>query len=444
MTTDAPRVGDPGFHLRGNFAPVEREVTAHDLPVTGSLPAQLRGAYLRNGPNPRRPSDHWFLGDGMVHGVRLDDGRARWYRNRWVRTESFADPSRSLYDRRDGSRDLHVSVANTNVVRHGGRLLALVESSLPYELSAELETLGCHDFDGALRDSMTAHPKTCPVTGELHFFGYGSLRAPYVTYHRADASGRITHEQGIDVPGLTMMHDFALTAAHVVFLDLPVVFDLELALAGAGLPYRWSQTYGARLGVMRRDDPGAPIRWHAIEPCYVFHVANAFERAGAGGGDELVVHAIRYEHMWRDGAFDADGAPWEWVLDLGTGAVRERQLDDRACEMPRIDDRRTGAPSEVFYAMAPGAIVRYEVATGRRTAHRFADGDEPGEPTFVPAAGSSDERDGYLITYVHRRDTDRSDLVVLSAGDLAAEPLASVHVPARVPNGFHGNWFADA
>src|ERR1700747_1717224 len=195
----------------GNYAPVPDELTEFDLPVEGAIPSELNGWYLRNGPTPREATGHWFAGDGMVHGVRLENGRAAWYRNRWVRTESFERPF-PIYNISDGSRNLHSSVANTHVVRHAGKTLPLVESSLPYEITNELETLGAYDFGGKLVDSMTAHPKICPTTGELHFFGYGSLSAPHVTYHRADANGELTINRPVDVPALTMMHDFALTA----------------------------------------------------------------------------------------------------------------------------------------------------------------------------------------------------------------------------------------
>jgi carotenoid cleavage dioxygenase-like enzyme len=148
-------------------------------------------------------------------------------------------------------------------VRHAGRTLALVESSYPYQLTSALDTIGPYDFGGRLRTAMTAHPKTCPSTGELHFFGY-SLTAPYLTYHRADATGELVISRPIDVPAATMNHDFHLSAGHVVFMDLPVVFDLDTARSGAGMPFRWDDGYAARLGVLRRDDPSAsagPVRF---------------------------------------------------------------------------------------------------------------------------------------------------------------------------------------
>jgi len=274
------------FFRVGNYAPVFDELTTFDLPFEGAIPPQLNGWYLRNGPNPRNETPHWFTGDGMIHGVRLESGRAAWYRNRWVRTESFDKPS-LLYNS-DGTRNLHASVANTNVVNHAGKTLALVESSLPYQLTNELETLGAYDFGGKLVDSMTAHPKICPRTGELHFIGYGSLTNPYVTYHRANASGELIIDRGVDVPSLTMMHDFALSAEHIVFMDLPLVFRLDIARnSPRNLPYRWSDDYGARLGVLRRDDPHGPIRWFDIDPCCVFHVLNAFDKTT--DGDKQIV-----------------------------------------------------------------------------------------------------------------------------------------------------------
>jgi carotenoid cleavage dioxygenase len=425
------------FFRRGNYAPVADELTAFDLPVEGAIPAEISGWYLRNGPNPRQATQHWFTGDGMIHGVRLENGRAAWYRNRWVRTDSFDDPF-PVYNA-DGTRNLHSSVANTHVVRHAGKTLALVESSLPYEITNELETLGAYDFNGKLVDSMTAHPKICPTTGELHFFGYGNIFAPHVTYHRADANGELTINWPVDVPALTMMHDFALTAQHVIFMDLPIVFNLDIALKGeADMPYRWDDNYGARLGVLRRDDPFGDIRWFDIDPCYVFHVANAHD-----SGNSIVLEAVRYPELWRDsGGFEVDGVMWRWTIDLATGAVVERQLDDRSVEFPRIDDRLAGLPARYAITVGDGSLVRYDLDNGSAEEHRFVDG-APGEAVFVAASSTTDECAGWYLSYVYDRQRDGSDLVILDASDITAEPVARVRLPQRVPHGFHGNWITD-
>jgi carotenoid cleavage dioxygenase-like enzyme len=420
---------------------VTDELTEFDLPVDGAIPAELDGWYLRNGPNPRQATAHWFTGDGMIHGVRIENGRAAWYRNRWVRTDSF-DEDFPLYNA-DGTRNLRSSVANTHVVNHAGKTLALVESSLPYEISNDLETLGAYDFGGKLVDSMTAHPKICPTTGELHFFGYGNIFQPHVTYHRADANGELTINRPLEVPGLTMMHDFALTAEHVVFMDLPIVFNLDVAMKGDGdMPYRWSDDYGARLGVMRRDDPFGPVRWFDIDPCYVFHVANAYD-----SGKSIVLQAVRYPELWREsGGFDADGVLWSWTIDLKTGTVTERPLDDRAVEFPRIDDRLATTPARYAVSVGDGRLVRYDLTTGDAVEHLFGTPESPGGPgeaVFVPsAAGPADESSGWYLGYVYDPARDGSDLVIIDASDFAAQPVARIKLPHRVPYGFHGNWIA--
>ncbi|KUH95979.1 carotenoid oxygenase family protein [Mycobacterium sp. IS-1556] len=440
-TTDSTLFGTDDFFRRDNYAPVADELTEYDLPVHGAIPAELDGWYLRNGPNPRQATVHWFTGDGMIHGVRIEGGRAKWYRNRWVRTDSFISEF-PLYNA-DGTRNLRASVANTHVVNHAGRTLALVESSLPYEITNDLETLGAYDFGGKLVDSMTAHPKICPTTGELHFFGYGNIFAPHVTYHRADAAGELTVNRPLDVPALTMMHDFALTASYVVFMDLPIVFDLDIAMkAGSDMPYRWDDDYGARFGLLRRDDPFGEVRWFEIDPCYVFHVANAYD-----SGDSVVLQAVRYPELWRGtGGFEADGVLWSWTIDPSTGTVSERQLDERAVEFPRIDDRLATLPARYAVAVGDGRLVRYELSTGAAVEHTFGTAEAPGGPgeaVFVPSASApADESSGWYLGYVYDPARDGSDLVIIDASDFSGPPVARIELPQRVPYGFHGNWIA--
>ena len=443
-TGDAANEGDAGpFHMRGNYAPVPDELTAYDLPVDGAIPPELDGWYLRNGSNPRSPTGHWFLGDGMIHGVRIENGAAKWYRNRWVRTESFEHPF-GVYNA-DGTRNLRSSVANTHVVNHAGKTLALVESSLPYEITKDLETVGCYDFGGKLNDSMTAHPKICPTTGELHFFGYGNLFAPHVSYHRVDADGVLTVNRPVEVPALTMMHDFAMTSEHVIFMDLPIVFNLDIAIGGKGdMPFRWEDDYGARFGVLLRDDPFGEVRWFDIAPCYIFHVANAYV-----DGDSIVLQAVRYPELWRnDGGFGQSGVLWEWRLDTRTGSVSERQLDERAVEFPRIDDRLAGMPARYAVSVGDARLVRYDMTTGSAVEHAFGAADAPGGPgeaVFVPSpSGAADETNGWYIAYVYDPVEDSSDLVILDASDFAGAPVARIRMPRRVPYGFHGNWIPNA
>lgn len=434
------------MYLDGHLAPVPDEIEAYDLPVTGTLPPELTGRYFRNGPNPLPGEDHghWFVGHGMLHGVRLKDGRAEWYRNRWVRTRELDGHP---YIHGDLTIDRTANPANTHVIQHGGKILALCESGFPYGVTPELETIGPDDFDGRLTTSMTAHPKQDPVTGELHFFGYGFF-PPYLTYHRLSAAGELVESREVEVPGPTMMHDFAITEHNAVFLDLPMVFDLE----AGGMPYRWDDEYGARIGVMPLA--GGEVTWFEVEPSYVFHVGNAHEDADG----RVVLDACRYTPEAIDGLWGQIGgaghaAPraaeflaaclHRWTLDPATGRHTETPLDDRGVEFPTLNDAQVGRAGRYLYAVSHGEIVKYDTGDGARAiAYDMGTRANPGEAEFVPAAhGGAAEDEGWLLSITATAEGG-SDLLVLDARDLSFQ--AAVHLPRRVPAGFHGNWLPDA
>jgi len=134
------------------------------------------------------------------------------------------------------------------------------------------------------------------VTGGLAFFGYDVFGPPFLRYHEMDASGDVVHTTPIEIPRATMQHDFGVSASKVVFMDLPVVFDSELAATGASLPFRWMEEAGARLGVLDRAAPGSEVRWVGLDPCYVFHVMNAFDE-----GDDVLLDVCRYEKTFDIG-----------------------------------------------------------------------------------------------------------------------------------------------
>ena len=349
------------FHLRGNDAPVAEELTETSLRVEGAIPPELRGSFLRNGPNPRESTAHWFMGEGMVHGVHLEDGRASGYRNRWIKGKAFTEGANFVDE--EGNVDYEAGVGNTNVVCHAGRILALVESSFPHLLTRDLETVGAYDFGGKLKSAMTAHPKLCPITGEMHFFGYG-FAPPLLSYHRVDAGGALVQTELIDVPGPTMMHDFAITEKNVIFMDLPIIFSPEALMAG-GMPYVWSDDYGARLGVMPRGASASQVRWYEIEPCYAFHSMNASERDG-----RIVLDVARYPELWRENASQFEQAfLHRFEIDPASGKVSEAALDERPMEFPRVDPRREGLPNRFGYAAS--SEVRDGVAATERRQRPF-------------------------------------------------------------------------
>ncbi|MFM2079210.1 MAG: hypothetical protein RJA49_3100, partial [Actinomycetota bacterium] len=418
---DEPRSSRLPWHMRGSYAPVTEEIDAFDLAVEGRLPEGLNGRYVRNGANPKHgPTMHWFAGDGMLHGLRVRDGRAEWYRNRWVRTRALDGAPRR--DPVTGEADLTVGLANTHVVRHAGRIFALEEGSLPNEVTPELDTVGPCDFGGALQTPFTAHPHVCPETGEMHFFGYELLRAPFVTYHVVDREGALVHTQAIEVGGPTMVHDFAVSRHHAIFLDLPVLFDLDLAMSGT-MPFHWQPSYGARIGLLRRDRSGAAPRWFDVPLCYVFHIMNAWD--DGADGRYVWLDAGRHESMW-DGGPDkfTPSLMHRWRFDLETGEVHEETIDDISHAFPRIDDRRTGLANRFGWAVAPRepsdtsmeastGIVKYDVATGSRSFHDCGPTALSGEPVFVPAHAEAAEDEGYLVTFVLDKATATSTFVVL-------------------------------
>ncbi|WP_327130641.1 carotenoid oxygenase family protein [Streptomyces sp. NBC_01343] len=441
-------------YLTGHYEPAVDEITATELTVEGSLPPELTGRLLRNGHNPKPgvTPTHWFKGSGMVHGIRLNGGRAEWYRNRWVHTPALdGAPYMTEY-----GPDLTASTAGTHVIEHGGRLLALCEANLPFELTRDLDTVGAFDFDGKLRTAMTAHPKTDPVTGELHFFGSSPL-PPFLTYYVADAEGGITHSA--EIPGATasLKHDFALTRRHVVFIEGTVTFDPN---EHSGIPYAWSDDQPARIGVMPRGADGAAhIRWFPIEPGNMLHAANAYEDDRGRivlEGPTVDREGFRLSWNWWVGAPGRGAEPntrsytRRWIIDLSAGSVREEVIDDLAVEFPTLNEDFLGVEHRYQYAVSfPDqdglggyGVVKYDRTTGGRQLLEVGDARLPSEAVFVPAAGATREDDGYLLTLVSDLKQEASRLLVLDASDLGQ--VAAVHLPRRVTAGIHGSWIPDS
>ncbi|NUO99060.1 MAG: carotenoid oxygenase [Nonomuraea sp.] len=447
--------------FRGGFTPVTAEITAFDLEVTGRVPAELDGRYLRNGPNPLSLDDpsasHLFLGEGMVHGVRLRDGRAEWYRNRWVRN---GEVSKRLGETPNPG-PVHQGMdfaANTHVIGLAGRTFATVEAgALPYELGHELDTAGPCDFDGGLPGGYAAHTHLDPVTGELHAMAYFS-GWDHHQHVVIDPKGVVSQVRNIPVADRPMLHDFALTSRYVVIYDLPVTFSMAHVEKGAPLPYAWDEAHGARLGLLSRET--GDVRWVEVDPCWVFHTLNAYD-----DGDEVVVDVVRYPKRFVDARLDQGGSPTldRWRVHTGTGRVTTTRLDDRPQEFPRMDERRTGTPYRYGYTAAahdlhdaiyPAAeleelpdeafdnsLIKHDLERGTQETRRFGRGAYVGEPVFVPAGEAED--DGYVLSYVNDPARGAADLVILSAQDFTGDPVATVHLPARVPLGFHGSWIAD-
>lgn len=446
----APATTEKPFHLQGNFAPVTEEVTGTDLPVEGAIPPELSGLYVRQSANPvTGTSPHWFMGEGMVHGVRLEAGRAAWYRNRYVKTPYLENPDVQRISN-EGVIDRTVSKANTHVLKHGGKILALEEGSFPYVLDDELETVGWTDYDGKLTSAFSAHPKICPVTGEMLSFGYGQFE-PYLVYLRVSPDGKLVQSEEITVTGPTMMHDFAVSEKHALFLDLPVVFSLEDALKGT-MPFRWSDDYPARIGVMPRTGGNADVKWFDVEPCYIFHTLNAWDE-----GNTVVLDACHNTEVWRSaGDMQGEGKLTlrRFRFDLETGNAKEETLDDRPMEFPRVAAGVVGQKNRYGFTLRLDSgsdepefvgVLKSDLQTGKSELHDYGAGRNSSEPVFVPAQGADPNSDeGWVMSYVYDEGSGKSELVVLDATDMEKAPVARVTLPQRVPYGFHGSWIPDS
>lgn len=437
-------------YIEGNYGPVSEEITAADLPVTGEIPRELVGRYLRNGPNPIHAVDassyHWFIGDGMVHGVRLDSGRADWYRNRWVRSQGIIE----ALGESAGERELGGG-PNTHVIGHAGTTWALVESGTPpVELTYGLETVGQNSFFGTLPDGFSAHPKLDPDTGDLHAVCYHWPDAwDHVQYVVVSAAGRVTRKVDIPVPGMVMIHDMSLTENYAVIYDLPVTVSPWLLAQGRSFPFAWNDDYAPRVGLLPRDGEANDIIWCEVGQCYVYHPMNAYEDTEG----RVVVDVCRYERMFQQdthGPFGDSLATLDrWTIDPKTRRVSEERVDERPQEFPRCHPALNSKPYRYGYtvSLADGgftSIFKHDMKTGTNQQLDLGAGRHAGEPLFIPREGATAEDDGYLVTFVYDQGANKSELIILAANDLAEAPLARVHLPVRVPYGFHGSWVSDS
>lgn len=437
-------------YLEDNYAPVTRELTETDLTVVGTIPDELNGRYLRNGPNPMGEVDlathHWFVGEGMVHGVRLAEGRAVWYRNRWVRSAEVA----AALGEDVAGRDLG-SAANTHVIGHAGRTWAIVEAgAAPVELDEELGTVGANPFFGTLADgAFTAHPKVDPDTGDLHAMAY---RWPdfedHVQYVHVGRDGRVKRTVDVPLPGMVMMHDTGLTANYVVIFDLPVTINLDLVERGMRFPFAWNRDYAPRIGLLPRQGGAGDVIWCEVDPCYVFHPMNAYE----DDAGNVVLDVCRFERMFDLDAQDPFGDDLatldRWTLNPATRRVAHTRIDERGLEFPRCAQARSGKPYRYGYSVAVErdgfpALNKHDMHTGELTRHDLGAGRHGAEAYFVPRSGATGEDDGYLLSYVYDGERAASELLILDARDMARAPLARVLLPGRVPFGFHGAWLPD-
>ena len=430
------------IYLSANYAPVR----------IGEIPADLAGRYLRNGPNPIAEVDgsthHWFVGDGMVHGVRLTEGRAAWYRNRYVGSAAVS-AARGLPDIDGPHWARSRGGPNTNVGGFAGTTWALVEAgACPVELTYDLETVGRNDFHGTLPGAFTAHPKVDPHTGEMHAIAYawGQWFDP-VQYVVVASDGRVRRTVDVPLPGMTMIHDMSLTGRFAVVYDFPVTVDLDLAFAGR-FPFRWTPDHGSRVGLLPREGEAADIVWVDAPLCYSFHPMNAYDDVDG----TVVIDLCVYDRMFDTdilGPFGDGFAHLErWRIDPAGRRLSTTVIDTVNAEFPRHRGAVSTQPYRYGYCASPSLeptwpTLKYDLLTGGCETFDHGQGRSGGEPVFVSRPDPTAEDDGWLVTFVHDATTDGAELAILDAQDFGRGYVARVPLPQRVPYGFHGNWVSD-
>ena len=420
--------------LSGNWYPVE-ETSTTELKITGELPKELSGLFLRNGPNPKEPINHEnyhpFFGDGMIHGIRVEDGKALWYKNKFVTSTFGFGP-------------------NTHVLKHGEKIYALVEGGIsPVIMDSEMNFLEEEPFPAAENKRFTAHPKIDADTGEMHAVSYdfgeyvnGLGQVHYVTI---DNHGKLIKDKIIETPSRPMVHDCAITKNYVLIFDLPVTFNLgrrdgDNNPIGGDYPVVWNDKHISRVGLQSKKTD--EIIWIEVNPGFLFHIVNSYENENG----QVVLDFCRYERLFDfDNPLPMGQKPFltRWILDPKAKTCSEEMLDDRPMEFSRVHPDYDGKQHRFGYLLNDGRLNNYfkhDFEKSETITHDFGESCQAAEPVFIPKKNAKSEDDGFVVGFVYDKTTDLSDFVVLDAQNFSEAPLARITLPQRVPFGFHGSW----
>lgn len=449
IVTSANSTGAP--YVAGHLAPLKSEVTTSDLEVIGNIPEELAGRFLRMGPNPIGDLEdpvwlkqhHWFAGAGMAHGLRLLEGKAVWFRSRFIvdRNVAAVRNTNPIPGPGEGERDGPV---NTNLIVVGGKLCAAIEAgNLPVELDYELESVQRTDFGGTLEAGFTAHTKKDPVTGEQLALTY-EAGAP-VRYLSIGRDGRAVTKARIDLPHIPMIHDLAFTRSFIIVPDFPVTFQPQNS--HTSFPWLWDESRPSRIGLLPRDGDVSQLQWFEIPRCYAFHFANAYD-----DGDLTIIDLAKHPSMFRtDQNGPNEGAPVlvRWTLNRTTGHLTEAVLDDRGNDFPRMNNKLAGQNYRYLYTahwgdnVQFGPAMKHDLQLGTTLVHNYGEGRMTTEPVFVAKPDAQSEDEGWIMSSVYDPASHRSDIIILDAQDFAGDPVATIRLPSRIPFTFHGGWAPD-
>jgi carotenoid cleavage dioxygenase len=458
-------------YLQGNYAPVsvESDFGPDELRVEGEIPKQLLGAFMRDGANTAFEPNHYVYpldGDGMIHAVYLKDGKAT-YKNRWVETNHLKTErqfGRTIYGSvgkllpvpqevidAGGEASPVRNTANTNVIYHGGKLLAMWEGGFPHELNNDLSTVGLYDYNGLLNagDALTAHPKICPDSGDLISCTQRMDSASYWV-QIIDKNGKHKKTIPVEFDRKGIIHDLQITENYVVIFYAPAFHSREAAMRGEN-PFQWEPELGTKILAIPRDGVSPIVRYES-EAFFSWHFCNGFEQGGKIIIDYVWINAMPFTQAQGTGVEKQARNMYRMTLDTVTKAVTNEPVSNIFCEFSRIDERRMGktyrygfaAASNQEWADAHGynCTGRFDFQTGETQLCDYGNEANAGEPVYVPNPDSEREEDGWLMCFVFNPGEGQY-LSIVSAGNFDLGPIAKVYIPSRVPNGFHANWMQD-
>ena len=475
---------DTHLYRTGAWRPQTREWTATNMKVTGQIPDDLNGVYLRNTENPLVPAMeryHPFDGDSMIHAITFGNGTAE-YRNRFVHTvglEAELEAGEPLWaglaesprkaKRQDGwgARTRMKDASSTDVVVHRGlALTSFYQCGDLYRLNpVTLDDLGRESWNGAFPEAgVSAHTKVDEATGDLLFFNYQTTY-PYMHYGVVNAQGELAHYTPVPLPGPRLPHDMIFTTNYSILNDCPMFWDEEL-LTKDVYATRFHKAMPTRLGVIPRFGTADDIKWFECDATYVLHWINAYEE-----GDEIVVDgyfefdpspslppdASMEQRLFRFlDLYALQTRPYRWRLNMRTGQVKEGPLSDTITEFGMINNNIAGKPYTYAYSAIPNegmflfeGVIKHNVQTGHMESYRLPEGTFCSETVFAPRTGSNAgingaaEDNGYLVTFTMDVVNDQSHCMVFDAQNVANGPVASIELPERICSGTHSYW-ADA
>jgi len=467
--------------LQGAMEPARFNSELYDCEVVGAIPAGLTGTFVRVGAEwfypPLHPDDSPFAADGIVSTFRLAGGSCdftaryvetpRYLANRQARRQLFG------YYRNPFTDDPAVAgvsgtVANTNIVVFNGKLLALKEDALPYEVDpATLATVGPYDFAGGYKSpTFTAHPKIDGRTGEMITYGYEAegLASNAIWIYTVAPDGTVTSERKLAAPYLSMVHDIAISQNYILIPVYGMVSSMERLREGK-VHWGWDSTLPSYIGVLPREGSARDVVWIEGPEMAMVHTFSATDEGGI-----LTLHAAVSDSNPFPFFPDVGGQPFngakarttirKYTIDLARprdGWQEEELFPQWAGALSRIDDRFLGHPfrygfmssahpteaydTAVVGPRAPAnALCRFDFSTGQVEAMFAGSTMSLGEIAFAPRSPDAAEGDGWVMALATDHAHMKSQLVIGDTADLAAGPVARVNLPFRAPGQIHGNW----